>query len=129
MKRIFTIVALILFVAGASAAGSGKASGKLVVGQKSKPFTHAWAIEKNGLIKIVLATGELEEPALYDAAVLQEAVGDGAVSAIVVHWTKTARLTRLRSSTRSCPPDWKCARSARSRRAGRATRRYRDACS
>jgi len=84
MRRAIAVLAFSLVAVTAFAAEGGKASGKFVVGQKSKPLTRAWAIEKNGLVKVVLATGELDEAALYDAAKLQEAVGDGEVSAIVV---------------------------------------------
>lgn len=82
MKR--AVVVLVLLAGSAFAADGGKASGKFVVSQKTKALTHAYVVEKNALLKIVLATGALEDAALYDDKVLQNAVAGGTVSAVVV---------------------------------------------
>ena len=75
---------LLLVAASAFAANGGKATGKFVVGQERKALTHAYVVEKSSLLKIVLATGPLEDAAIYDDKALQQAVGDGTVSAVVV---------------------------------------------
>lgn len=81
MKRAMLVCLLALSI---SAAEKGKATGKFVVGRNTKTLTHAYVVEKNALLKIVLATGEVEENALFDSDVLQEAVSDGDLSALVI---------------------------------------------
>ncbi len=82
MKRA---VAVLLLVAGSAfAASGGKANGTFIVGENRKALTHSYVVEKNALLKIVLATGPLDEAAIYDDKVLQNAVADGKLSAVVV---------------------------------------------
>lgn len=83
MKR--AVAALLLFVAGSAfAADGGKANGTFVVGKNRKALTHSYVVEKNALLKIVLATGPLANAAIYDEKALQKAVADGKISAVVV---------------------------------------------
>ena len=84
MKRFLPALAIVLIAGSARAASAGKATGKFVVGTATKQLTHSYVVEKNGLLKIVLSTAALEEAALYDAAGLQEVVGGGDVSALVI---------------------------------------------
>jgi hypothetical protein len=75
--------AILLLVAGSAfAADGGRATGTFVVGEERKTLTHAYVVEKNSLLKIVLATGPLEEAAIFDDKALQKVVGD--VSALVI---------------------------------------------
>lgn len=82
MKR--AVAVLLLLAGSAFAEGGGKASGKFVVNEKTKALTHAYVVEKNALLKIVLATGPLEEAALFNDETLQSAVAGGTVSAVIV---------------------------------------------
>jgi hypothetical protein len=84
MKRTILVVVLILLAHSTFAASAGKASGKFVVGKATKQLTHAYVVEKNSLLKVILATTALDEAALFDAAVLQDAVGTRGISALVV---------------------------------------------
>lgn len=79
------IGAFTVFLAGSLfGAEAGKASGKFIVGDATKTLTHAYVVEKNSLLKIVLATGAIEKAALYDADTLQEDVGEHGISALVI---------------------------------------------
>jgi hypothetical protein len=84
VKRAAVIVALSLVAGSAFAVTAGKADGKFVVGTATKKLTHAYVVEKNSLLRITLATTALDEAALYDTAVLQDAVGEHGVSALVI---------------------------------------------
>lgn len=76
-------IAVLVLVAGAAfAADGGRASGTFVIGENRKALTHSYVVEKNSLLKIVLATGPLEEAAIYDDKALQKVVGE--VSALVI---------------------------------------------
>jgi hypothetical protein len=66
-----------------NAAEPGTASGKFVVSSQTRQLTHAYAIEKNGLLKVVLASGALEEAELSSDDALQEAVGARGISALI----------------------------------------------
>lgn len=80
-----SVAAFLLIAAGSLfAAEAGKVTGTFVIGQERKALTHAYVVEKGTLLKIVLATGPLEEEALFDNSVLRAAVAGGAVSAVVV---------------------------------------------
>jgi hypothetical protein len=85
MRRLIAPLVITLIASGAVfAAGRGTASGELVVGRDRKPLSHAWVIEKDSLLRIILATGPLEEAVLYDHDALQKAVAGGGVSALVI---------------------------------------------
>jgi hypothetical protein len=84
VRRLLPAFAIVLVAGSALAVSSGKAAGKFVVGTATKQLTHSYVVEKNGLLKIVLSTGALEEAALYDDAGLQEVAGGGDVSALVI---------------------------------------------
>lgn len=74
-----------LFVAGPLlAAAPGKASGRFVVGQATKQLTHAYVIEKNSMLRIVLATRQVDDADLFDNDALQDAVAGGDLSALVI---------------------------------------------
>jgi hypothetical protein len=73
---------VLLLMAGSAAAGT--AIGRFIVGDATKSLTHSYVIEKNSLLRIVLATGAVDESALYDTDVLQEAVGKDGISAVVI---------------------------------------------
>ncbi|MFL6248710.1 MAG: ankyrin repeat domain-containing protein [Thermoanaerobaculia bacterium] len=77
------IVALILALS-VNAADAGTATGKFVVSGKTRTLTHAYAVEKNALVKVVLASGAVEEAELFDDEVLQEAVAARGISALVI---------------------------------------------
>lgn len=80
----FWMGGLSLVLAGSLFGGElGKASGKFVVGNATRTLTHAYVIEKDALLKIVLASDAIEEAALFDKDALQETVADG-VSALVI---------------------------------------------
>ena len=83
MKRPVAVLVLSLITSSMLAADAGKASGKFVVGTATKRLTHSYVIEKNSLLRIILASGAIEEAALYDTDALQEAVGKG-ISAVVI---------------------------------------------
>ncbi len=85
MKRVVILAAFLMVAPLLSAAGSGKAEGRFVIGKAKKTLTHAWVVEKNSLLKIVLATGPLEEAELYEDAALQQAVASRSISAVVIH--------------------------------------------
>lgn len=82
--KLLVAAALSLIAASMSAADAGKATGKFIVGDATRPLTHAYVIEKDSLLKIVLATDALEEAALYDKDTLQDAVGEHDLSALVI---------------------------------------------
>lgn len=84
MKRAILTTLLVFLTVTLSAAEAGKASGNFVVGEKTRKLTHAYVIEKNSLLKIVLATSALEEAALYDNDALQAAIGEHALSVLVI---------------------------------------------
>lgn len=84
MKRAILTTLLLLITATLSAAEGGKATGSFVVGDSTRKLTHAYVVEKNSMLKIVLATAALEENALYDNAALQAAIGEHALSALVI---------------------------------------------
>lgn len=85
MKRSLALITVLITLAvpmlGASA---GKASGKFIVSNAARKLTHAYVVEKNSLLKIVLATTAVEEAALYDSDKLQEMVDDRGISALIV---------------------------------------------
>lgn len=83
MKRALLLVALM--VAGSlSAADAGKATGKFLVGKATRALTHAYVIEKDSLLRIVLASDAVDEEALYDKDALQNEVGRRDLSALVI---------------------------------------------
>jgi hypothetical protein len=84
MKRAILMAVLFLITGSLSAAEAGKATGTFVVGDSTRKLTHAYVIEKNSLLKIVLATAAVEEEALYDNEALQAAIGKHALSALVI---------------------------------------------
>jgi hypothetical protein len=84
MKRLVLIAALHIATTSLSAAEPGKASGRFVVGRAKHELTHAYAVKKNGLVKVVLASGPLEEAELFSSNELQDAVGDRGISALVI---------------------------------------------
>jgi hypothetical protein len=88
VKRAILICCLALSI---GAAETGKVTGKFVVGQDTKQLTHAYVVQKDALLKIVLATGEVEESALYDTNALQDAVSDGDLSALVIQLDEDRR--------------------------------------
>jgi hypothetical protein len=83
VKRSIAVLALTFIAVSTFAADAGKASGKFVVGKATKRLTHSYVIEKNSLLKIILASGAIDEAARYDNDALQEAVETG-ISAVVV---------------------------------------------
>ena len=84
MKRPLALFALAFIAVSTFAADAGKANGKFVVGKATKRLTHSYVIEKNSLLKIILASGAIEGAELYDAKALQEAVGERGISAVVI---------------------------------------------
>jgi hypothetical protein len=84
VKRSAALVLFALIAASLSGAESGKATGKFVVGNATRKLTHAYVVQKNSLLKIVLATGAVEEAALYANDALQDAVGEHGISALVI---------------------------------------------
>lgn len=84
MKRFILVLITAFFALSVLGADAGKANGKFVVGKATKKLTHAYVVEKASLLKIVLATGAIDEAALYDSAALQEAVGEHGISALVI---------------------------------------------
>jgi hypothetical protein len=84
MNRAIAIVALWLAALSVAAAGPGNVEGKFLVGDETRTLTHSYVVQKDGLLKIVLATGTVEESALYDTDVLQETVGADGFSALVI---------------------------------------------
>jgi hypothetical protein len=82
-RHLASIIVAIVATTSLHAASSGKAKGQFVVGTAKKELRHAYVVEKNKLLKIVLSSTQLDDAALYDDNVLQNAVGSG-VSAIVV---------------------------------------------
>lgn len=80
MKRL----AALLLVTVSLSADAGKASGKFVVGDATRRLTHAYVVEKDALLRIILATDAVEEAALYDDAALQSAVAEQGLSALVI---------------------------------------------
>lgn len=85
LRVALPLVALVLAATPMTAATPGKADGKLVVGRETRQLTHAYVIEKDNLLRIVLATQPLEDANLFDDDALQSAVAGGTVSAVVVH--------------------------------------------
>ncbi|HEV7765250.1 MAG TPA: ankyrin repeat domain-containing protein [Thermoanaerobaculia bacterium] len=81
MKRVILLAAVFLIAGSVSA---GTAIGRFIVGDKTKSLTHSYVIEKNSLLRVVLATAAIDEAALYDTDVLQEKVGKDGISALVI---------------------------------------------
>lgn len=68
-----------------NAAGAGKATGKFVVNASTtRTLTHAYAVEKNAKVKVVLASGAVEEAELFSDEALQAAVEARELSALVI---------------------------------------------
>jgi hypothetical protein len=84
-RAFLALTLLTLASATLVAADPGKATGRLLVGQKSRTLTHAYAVEKNSLLRIVLSSAPLDEALLFSSDALQEAVNDQGVSALVIH--------------------------------------------
>lgn len=84
MKRAGLVVLITLITGSLLGAEAGKASGKFIVGNATRKLTHAYVVEKNSLLKIVLASGAIDEAALYDSDKLQEAVEERGISALVI---------------------------------------------
>lgn len=84
MKRLAVAVLIAISAVSVSGATAGKASGKFVVSKATRKLTHAYVVQKNSLLKIVVATGAVEEAELFDADVLQEAVEERNLSALVI---------------------------------------------
>lgn len=84
MKRALLLAVIALMAVSAFGAAAGKASGKFIVGNATRKLTHAYAVQKNSLLKIVLATGAVEEAELYANDALQEAVEKRGLSALVI---------------------------------------------
>ena len=80
--------ALIMMVAVAlsvNAAAAGKANGKFVVDKATtRSLTHAYAVDRNALLKVVLASGPVEEAELFSDDALQAAVEERGLSALVI---------------------------------------------
>jgi hypothetical protein len=84
MKRAIAFAAAILLVTPLVAVESGKASGRFVVGGSSRSLTHAWVVEKDALLRIVLASDSLSEAEVFSKDALQEAVASRNASALVI---------------------------------------------
>ncbi len=84
MRRAFLLAVVALSAFSALGAAAGKASGKFTVGNATRKLTHSYAVQKNSLLKIVLATGAVEEAELYASDALQEAVETRGISALVI---------------------------------------------
>ncbi|MDP9193577.1 MAG: ankyrin repeat domain-containing protein [Acidobacteriota bacterium] len=84
MKQALIFTALFLLATPPLTAEMGKANGKFIVGQDTRPLTHAYVVEKNSLLRITLASDAIQEQALYDTNVLQEEVGEHGISALVI---------------------------------------------
>lgn len=86
MRRLHAIViaATVLVTGTALGATAGKASGKFVVGNATRQLTQAYVVEKDKLLKVILATSPLQDDALYDTDGLQDAVAGGDVSALLI---------------------------------------------
>lgn len=83
MKRALFVMFVVAF--SLNAADAGKAAGKFVVNATTtRSLTHAYAVEKNALLKIVLASGAVEEAELFSEEALQAAVEGRELSALVV---------------------------------------------
>lgn len=83
MKR--ALVLTLVIAMSANAADAGKADGKFVVDRATtRSLTHAYAVEKNALLKVVLASGPVEEAELFSEDALQEAVSARGISALVI---------------------------------------------
>lgn len=82
MKRALIVAVLALPV---HAADAGKAAGKFVVDQSTtRQLTHSYAVDRNGLIKVVLASDAVVEAELFDDEALQAAVDERGLSALVI---------------------------------------------
>ncbi|HYC60411.1 MAG TPA: ankyrin repeat domain-containing protein [Thermoanaerobaculia bacterium] len=82
MKRALVVAVLALSL---HAADTGKAAGKFVVDKSTtRALTHAYAVDRNGLLKVVLASAAVEEAELFDDEALQAAVGARDLSALVI---------------------------------------------
>ena len=67
------------------AAAAATATGKFTVDKSTtRTLTHAYAVDKNALVKIVLASGPVEEAELFSDEALQSAVGARNLSALVI---------------------------------------------
>jgi hypothetical protein len=84
VRRAIAVAALLLTSVSLLAADAGKAKGQFVVSRAKHALKHAYGVEKNKLVRIVLSTGPLEEQELFETAALQDAVSKRNVSAIVV---------------------------------------------
>ena len=83
MKRVVLLALALAF--SLNAADPGKANGKFVVTSKeTRQLTHAYAVDRKGLLKVVLASGAVEEAELFDDEALQSAVDARGLSALVI---------------------------------------------
>ena len=71
------LAAGLILTLASTALGEGKATGSLLVGDQKKPLTHAYALEKSKLVRVILSSGPLDDEALTDRDALQERVGSG----------------------------------------------------
>jgi Ankyrin repeats (3 copies) len=82
VKRALIVALLAVSV---QAAESGKAAGKFVVDKSTtRSLTHAYAVERNALVKVVLASAAVEEEELFSDEALQSAVDARGLSALVI---------------------------------------------
>lgn len=82
MKRALILFAMALSV---NAADVGKATGKFMADAKTtRTLTHAYAVERLEMVKVVLASGAVEEAELFSDDALQAAVGARNLSALVI---------------------------------------------
>jgi len=84
VKRALTAVFALMLALSVSAA-NGKATGKFVVdASATRTLTHAYAVERLAMVKVVLASGAVEEAELFSDDALQSAVNARNLSALVI---------------------------------------------
>lgn len=69
----------------------GKATGNVVVGDDATPLDRAWVVRRNGLSRIVLAAGDLDEASLRTNESIVAASDAGSFDAIVIQLDEKGR--------------------------------------
>jgi uncharacterized protein len=63
---------------------AGRASGRLTIGEATMPLRHAWVIERDTLLRIILSSSPLDETMLLDSDALLAAVRRSGGGALVI---------------------------------------------
>jgi hypothetical protein len=84
IRALTRLLVSLILTTSLFAADAGKATGKFVVGGKTRKLTHAYVVEKDALLRVVLSSDALAEAEVFSKDALQDAVASRATSALVI---------------------------------------------